>query len=239
MPDIDPKFLGSVAVIMAVRNGAEFLKSSIESVLQSKKYIKEIIIVDGASTDNTIQIAQQFAEVTIRPQLDQGIAAAYNQGIAEATADLIAFNSYDDLWSDNKLEIQLRLLQEQPEVQFVVGRAEQFLDANTSHAANAAALPGFRTELMRPHVAFIMETLLARKTAFDIVGRFDTNLKTAEDVDWFARARDLNVPSAVAEQTIVRKRIHGLNSHYAQDNNHFLMMALQKSIVRKRAKSSN
>ena len=69
------------------------------------------------------------------------------------------------------------------------------------------ALPrGFRPELIgsvRP--ASIMETLLARREAFAIVGPFDVRHPVAEDVDWFARARDLGVACGQVDDVVVEK----------------------------------
>ena len=94
-----------VTVIIIVRNGERFLEQAIQSVLAQTYNPLELIVVDGRSQDRTAQIAQSFAEVRYVQQINKGVSDAYNLGIAEATGELIAFLSHDDLWTSDKLDI--------------------------------------------------------------------------------------------------------------------------------------
>lgn len=219
---------------MVVRNGEKYLSEAIRSVLKSQAFVHEILLLDGRSTDKTREIGASFPKVKVISQQKDGIAAAYNQGVALVSTQLVAFNSHDDIWEERRLELQLALLAEKPQLQMVAGLARHFLNDECKDVPN-----GFRKELLQPHVAFVPETLLARRTVFDTVGPFDERLKTAEDVDWFCRARDMGIPSGVVEEVILRKRIHTSNAHFATTNDHFLLRALQKSVQRKREKAQN
>ncbi|MGH9549115.1 MAG: glycosyltransferase, partial [Terriglobales bacterium] len=183
-------FRNEVTVIMVVRNGEKYLREAIDSVLQSADFIREVLVIDGNSSDGTREIAASFPGVKVFPQQGSGIAAAYNTGIGLVTSELVAFNSHDDIWDARKLELQTAMLSRQPELQIVAGLASNFLADDCAEVPN-----GFRAELLQPHVAFNMEMLLARRQVFDQVGLFDERLATAEDVDWFSRARDLGAPS--------------------------------------------
>jgi len=184
------------------------------------------------STDSTREIAESFPKVKVISQQGKGIPGAYNQGIALVSTEFVAFNSHDDIWNERKLELQLALVAEKPALQIVAGMAQHFLDSECESVPN-----GFRKELLTPHVAFNMEMLLARREVFDTVGEFDEQLETAEDVDWFCRARDMGIHSAFVPEVILRKRIHKSNAHFAASNDHFLLRALHKSAQRKRQKS--
>jgi Predicted glycosyltransferases len=231
---MDNQFHNAVTVIMVVRNGEKYLREAIDSVLESDAFIHEILVIDGESSDGTRQIAESFPKVRVVPQQGKGIARAYNQGIAMASTEFVAFNSHDDIWNKRKLELQLALVAEKPELQIVAGMAQHFLDGECKSVPN-----GFRKELLDPHVAFNMEMLLARRDVFAVVGSFDEQLNTAEDVDWFCRARDMQIPSGVVPEVILRKRIHTSNAHFAATNDHFLLRALQKSAQRKRQKEGS
>lgn len=228
---MDNQFHNAVTVIMVVRNGEKYLSEAIESVLESDAFIHEILVIDGQSTDNTREIAASFPKVKVVAQDGKGIARAYNQGIALVSSDFVAFNSHDDIWDNRKLELQLALVSKKPELQIVAGLARHFLDGECNEVPN-----GFRKELLEPHVAFNMEILLARRDVFATVGAFDEQLETAEDVDWFCRARDMGIPSGVVNEVILLKRIHTSNAHFATTNDHFLLQALRKSVERKRQK---
>jgi glycosyltransferase involved in cell wall biosynthesis len=218
----------TVSVIIAAKNSERFIAASIESVIDTRFPQLEIIVVAAASNDATCHIVSKYPQVRLLTQEGSGIAAAYNQGISHARGELIAFNSSDDIWCPDKLNLQLELLNKNPQASIVAGKAEFFLEPG------AAIPPGFRRELLdHPRVAYIMETVLIRRDVFDRVGMFDSSLGTAEDVDWFARVRDLGVVSMATDAIVVRKRIHEDNSSLAKSNTAFLLAAVRNSVMRK------
>lgn len=218
------------SVIMPVRNGERFLSQAIESVLGQSYRPIEIIVVDGGSTDRTAAITRSYAEIRYVQQQGGGVGAAYNLGITASSGDFLAFLSHDDLWAPDKLRIQIDYLVRHPGTLYTVAYAEFFLEPG------CVVPPGFRREILeRARPAHIMETLVARREAFDRVGMLDFRLLSAEDVDWFARAHDLGIPMAVIDRVLVRKRIHDRNSSLvAADNTSNLFAALRRSVARKR-----
>lgn len=220
----------TVSVVVIVRNGEATIGEALASVLRSRTKPLEILVIDGHSTDRTAEVAASFPWVRVIAQTGRGIANAYNQGIAAAQSDIVAFISHDDIWTDGKLDSQLAVMRANPDLLFTVGMVEHFLDGETLP-------PGFRRELLdHPCPGYIMETLMARKAAFEIVGLFDPKFAVSEDTDWFARARDLDAPSAMLPQTLVRKRVHSANSSLNAGNiNSLLLRALRNSLERKKA----
>jgi glycosyltransferase involved in cell wall biosynthesis len=218
------------SVIMPVRNGERFLSQAIESVLGQSYRPIEIVLVDGQSTDRTAAIARSYPEVRYLQQADRSVGRAYNMGIEAASGDFLAFLSHDDLWTPDKLGTQIDYLIGHPETLYTVARAEFFLEPGCAPPA------GFRPGLLqRDWPAFIMETLVARREAFRRVGMLDPELSSAEDVDWFARARDLGMPMAVIDRVLLRKRIHERNnSLVVAENTRNLLAALRRSVARKR-----
>ena len=88
-------------------------------------------------------------------------------------------------------------------------------------------------------VGRIMETLVARREAFERVGLFDTSFRTAEDVDWYARAKDLGIPMKVLPDVLLEKRVHDDNaSTSGAQNMPHLMEALRRSIARRKGKGT-
>jgi glycosyltransferase involved in cell wall biosynthesis len=219
-----------VSIIIVVRNGDRYLGNAIESVLAQSYRDYEIIVVDGNSTDNTEKIAKSYDRVRLIRQTGEGIADAYNLGIDLSEGEFIAFLSHDDLWTQDKLTLQINYLLEHSEVQYIVGRVKFFLEEG--HAIP----PGFREELLTgDRVAYIMETLVARKSLFDKIGKLNPNFTVAEDVDWFARANDLKVPKAAIDRVLLHKRVHNTNlSLTSSVNNQNLLKLLKQSIERKR-----
>jgi glycosyltransferase involved in cell wall biosynthesis len=218
-----------VSVIIAVKNGERFLASAINSVIEQDYQPFEIIVVDGKSVDNTAKIAKSFEAIHYIYQIDKGIADAYNIGIEAARGEFIAFLSHDDLWTPDKLNTQIDYMLNHPEIQYTVARVKFFLEPD------CLIPPGFRRELLEnDHVGRIMETLVARKTVFDLVGTFDTDLAIGNDVDWFTRVNDNDIPMAIVPKVLLLKRIHDANTSLNTSvNNQELLKALRRSIKRK------
>lgn len=224
-----------VSVIIAVRNGEAFLRQAIDSVLAQSYAPIEVLVIDGQSQDQTALIAQSYPQVSYILQESTGIASAYNLGIAHAQGEFIAFLSHDDIWMPEKLSTQICYMIDNPTTQFTVAYIKFFLEPGHT-------IPrGFRPELLQgQHPAFIMETLVARRTLFEQIGTFDLEFRVAEDVDWFARAKDAGINSVLLPQVLLQKRVHSTNlSLNCQENNRNLLEVVRRSIHRQKGQSSS
>lgn len=223
-----------LSVVVAVKNGERFLAQALESILAQNDFApQEIVVVDGHSTDATREIANSFPLVYFVTQSGNTIADAYNCGVNHSKCELIAFLSHDDLWTPHKFARQVVPMIEQPNIEYSYARATFFLEAG--HAIPT----GFRPELLSgEHLAPIMETLVARRSAFEKNGLFDAALTVAEDVDWYARAKDFDLTCLVIEEVLLRKRVHNTNASLnAPENNANILEVLRRSIERQRAKN--
>lgn len=101
-----------VSIIMPSYNSEEFIEESIQSVLlQSYKNI-ELIIVDDLSNDNSINIIKEIQKkdhriTLIKNTINLGASKSRNRGISISQGRFIAFLDSDDIWKQNKLEIQI------------------------------------------------------------------------------------------------------------------------------------
>jgi glycosyltransferase involved in cell wall biosynthesis len=224
-----------VSVVMAVRNGERFLSAAIESVLAQQWDPLEIVLVDGHSTDRTAEIARAYSQVRYIAQENHGVADANNVGITAAEGEFVAFLSHDDLWTPEKLSSQIAYMLDHPEAQYAVAQVRFFLEPG------CALPPGFRPQLLeREPVAYIMETLLARRSVFARVGSFDPRLTSGEDVDWFCRAKDQKVPYGIIQRVLVHKRVHDANVSLTDSaTSQILLKVLRQSIARKRSVGEN
>lgn len=94
-----------ISVITATYNSDQTLEDTINSLINQEYSDIEYIIIDGASTDSTLQIVKKYGQrVTVMiSEKDNGIYDALNKGIALATGDIIGFLHSDDLFADNKV----------------------------------------------------------------------------------------------------------------------------------------
>jgi glycosyltransferase involved in cell wall biosynthesis len=220
---------GLVSVILAVQNGERYLAQAIESVLAQSYLAFEIILIDDGSNDNTEKIARSYTQVRYLRQANQGLAIARNVGIENACGQLIAFLSHDDVWLPNKLSSQADCFAQAPETQYTVTWFKYFLEPGF-------ALPlGFKPELLgKSLIGRIPETVVARRELFDKIGNFNTEFYFANDVDWFARAKDDAAPMTVIPEVLLLKRLHDANMTYNSVVNGELLGLLKQSIRRQR-----
>lgn len=104
-----------ISVIMPVYNRGQTVRSAIESVLRQSYQNFELVIIDDASTDSTSVIVNSIQDERIkyvRLKSRAGASAARNVGIRIAQANWIAFQDSDDIWEPQKLEKQVRCLNE-------------------------------------------------------------------------------------------------------------------------------
>ena len=218
----------TISVIIAVRNGERYLTRALRSVFAQDRQPDEVLVVDGWSTDRTREIAGSFTNVRVIPQMGRGIADAYNCGIGASTGDLIAFLSHDDEWTPDKLRIQSEYMQANPALLYTLALAKSRLEEG--HTAPV----GFRLELLHQDHSGAMETLMAHRRVFEMVGPFDTRFQTAEDLDWFARAGDMNIPMERIPRVLLTKYVHDANlSLTTPTNNQSILKLLRRSIQRK------
>ena len=92
-----------VSVIISVLNGSDKIKDTIESILNQVYSNFELIIIDGGSTDNTVDIIKNFDLPKIKwiSEPDKGISDAFNKGIKLATGDYINFQGDGDGFINN------------------------------------------------------------------------------------------------------------------------------------------
>lgn len=101
-----------VSIIMPAYNAEKFISKSIESVLQQTYPNWELLVINDGSIDNTSNIVNSFNDSRIKliEQDNSGVSKARNTGIANSTGEFIAFLDSDDLWLQDKLEIQVKYM---------------------------------------------------------------------------------------------------------------------------------
>lgn len=103
-----------VSVIMPSYNSAEYVASAILSVLKQTYKNLELIVVDDASTDNTLKIVNSFKKdvrlIVVSHQQNLGVYATRNSGLKKAKGQYISFIDSDDMWLPNKLDREIAFM---------------------------------------------------------------------------------------------------------------------------------
>ena len=224
-----------ISVIMPAFNAAAFIAEGIDSILAQEHRPIEVIVVDDGSTDDTASIAAGFGSpVRCCTQKNTGPPSARNKGLSMARGDLIAFLDADDVYEPGKLELQVKKLEENPQVDVVVGKMVR-LELASAPDEPLVFVPIEQDD----HVNLQLGTALFRRAAFDKVGFFDVSLLATDDWDWFMRARELKVGLLMHKETVLKQRLHRTNiTRDRVAGMHFLALMLKRSIDRRRAQGT-
>lgn len=106
-----------ISVIMPAYNSSKYVKEAIKSVLEQTYKNIELIIIDDASSDETVSIVRKMKLIDNRITLyvnkqNEGVSYSRNRGIKKASGEWVAFLDSDDFWHKEKLEIQLKYAEE-------------------------------------------------------------------------------------------------------------------------------
>lgn len=214
-----------VSCIIPVFNGERYVREAIESVLAQRHRPLELIVVDDGSTDGTADVVRSCgAEVRYMFQSNAGPTEARNRGLAIARGELIAFLDADDLWHEEKLERQLAVLAERPEVDCCLTHVRLFWEEELR-----AEETRYRQEERTEAAGFAGSTMLARRRAFEAAGLFLPDRPHSGLVEWFARARAHGVAVHMIQEVLAYRRMHAANmSRTGRSDSHDEMFDLIK-----------
>ena len=206
-----------VSVIIPVYNHATLLGQALESVFAQTYRNYEVIVVDDGSTDDIASVLQPLIDqdlIRYIHQQKQGVSSARNRGIVESSGRYIAFLDSDDLFEPEKLDIQVRYLQDHPEIGLVHSGFTKFDDDGNDLGYRDASL---FSGMVYPHMLLYWTTLMAvdavlvPRTVFDSVGLFDTSLSMGEDLDLWRRIA-WKYPFGFINKSLARVRVHAGNT---------------------------
>lgn len=197
-----------ISCIVPVFNGEKYLAEAIESIVKQSYQSIEIIIADDGSTDGTAMVAERFnKQIRYVRQANAGPGAARNLGINAAMGEFLAFLDADDLWHVEKLSRQMARFRTRPELGCCVGHVQNFWVPELREEEEK-----FRDHrISKPLPGYVTTTLLARREAFDTVGRFDTAISHADDTDWFLRAEERGIAMELLPDVLLYRRMHTKN----------------------------
>ncbi len=200
-----------VSVIIPTYNRASLISQAIDSVLAQTFKDYEIIVIDDGSTDNTQEIRKKFdGRINTICQANQGIAQTRNQGIRQAQGSYIAFLDSDDFWTPEKLQEQVKVLDQNPRVGIVYGRMPIINEKGETIGMKPAGVSGKNLkELLELWGDIPTSTVLARKACFDQAGLFDTQLESMEDIDMWIRIAEHYDLYEIEHKVLAYYRRHG------------------------------
>ncbi|MDH5218656.1 MAG: glycosyltransferase, partial [Gammaproteobacteria bacterium] len=202
--------MSSVSVVIPSFNRVETLQRALASVLSQTRVADEVIVVDDGSTDSTAEmIINNFPDVVYLYQTNRGVSAARNLGITHASSDWIALLDSDDEWLPEKLQRQLALLENSPELsnELKVCHTEEIWVRNgkrVNQMKKHEKAGGWIYQRCLPICAMSPSSIVIHRAVFEKVGLFDEDLPACEDYDLWLKICSRYPVAYIEEPQIVK-----------------------------------
>jgi glycosyltransferase involved in cell wall biosynthesis len=207
-----------LSIITVVWNNKETIKDAIDSVLNQTYKDIEYIIIDGASTDGTIEIIKSYGDKISKfiSEPDKGLYDAMNKGIALATGDVVGILNSDDFYIDNFVIEKVVKEFEEKKVDSVyadlVYVKPENLDKTARYYDSSKFNPSkFAYGWMPAHPTFFV-----KREIYEKHGVFRTDLKIAADFDILARFLYTHrISYHYMQEVIVKMRVGGVSTSFS------------------------
>lgn len=204
----------AVTVLLAVHNGADYLSAAVRSVLDQTFADFELLVVDDASSDESVRILESFGDPRIEVVCNErnlGQVASLNIGLRVARGDIVARMDHDDVCHPRRLELQVEALRREPGAG-LVGSWVQLVDGDDQPIGSIEGVIEDRVDFVywtlvqnllisHPAAAFRREPVLA-------LGGYDETMGPSEDKDLWRRLLLAGWDARVVPETLVRYRVH-------------------------------
>ena len=204
------------SIITVCYNAQSTIEKTIQSVISQTYDNIEFIIIDGKSTDKTLDIINKYKEKihVIISEKDKGIYDAMNKGIKNSTGDILYFLNADDrLYTTKTIDKINSVFIDNPQYEIIYGKAA-FVNIPKDFPKRFINRKfGYNSKLDLLIQSNPQQCIFAKKQVFDKVGIFNTNYKICSDYDWFLRCFNKKIPMKYKDIIIVNYNCQGLSFH--------------------------
>lgn len=183
----------NISVVIPMYNSEKTIIRALESIRRqtSTKYIKEVIVTNDGSTDLSLETVKRYQlnhpelKIKLFSQKNKGVSSTRNFCLKKSKGNWIALLDADDEWLPEKIEKQVKVLLNNPQIDFIGGKTNKkplkilWKKIDTLHKANIKELciKAF------PQTS----TVLFKRKIYEEIGGYDENMKYAEDMNYFMK----------------------------------------------------
>lgn len=204
-----------ISIITVVYNAEQTIGDTIRSVLEQDYPQIEYIIVDGASTDGTMAIVEQYRHriAGIVSEPDKGIYDAMNKGIGLATGDIVGILNSDDFYIDSHAVSKVADAFKNPSVGAVFADLVYVRPDDLSTSVRRYSSKDFRPEKFAYGWMPAHPTFFLRKRFYDEYGLYKTDYKIAADYELLIRMLYVHaVPYVYIPEVLIKMRLGGAST---------------------------
>lgn len=209
-----------VSVVVPCYNYGRYLRSCVESVLGQEGVAVDVTIIDDASTDHSVSVAEELCQSDDRVRLvrhthNRGHIVTFNDALAEATAEFVVKMDADDLVPPLALARSVRLLAAYPQMSFAYGHPQTFSDDPPSLPRQRqrpssvwAGQEWISLILRRAHNVIMQPEVVMRRSALEMVGGHRAAVPEASDFNLWLRLASVGSVGRVNGTVQGQYRIH-------------------------------
>lgn len=202
-----------ISVVTACFNAERFIRNTIESVLAQKDFILEYIIIDGASTDDTIKLISEYVDkfdgkLILVSEPDHGVYDAMNKGLLRASGDYIGIINSDDAYLSDSFKQVIETIQKQNSLPDVVYSDVNVIDEKGRFLR---VIPG-DAKLLKKGMLVNHPTCFVRNDAYRKYGLFDLKYNVVADYDLMLRIYHAGGTFVKCPHILAEYRMGGLST---------------------------
>jgi glycosyltransferase involved in cell wall biosynthesis len=198
-----------ISIVIPTRNRCALLRNTLEALVGDKYPLKEIVVVDAASTDGTVEMLRSFGnQVRWVSEKDDGEYFARNKGFAITTGDVIHFCGDDNILLAGSFEFAAEYMTDHPEADIIFGQGKRYCegpDGTRVLMDTRRNLPGrisARSFIRGANPNIMSDTAFFRRRVVDRIGGFDTSFLGA-DYEFWARSAHSGCHLVMTDHPIV------------------------------------
>jgi glycosyltransferase involved in cell wall biosynthesis len=197
-----------VTVVTAVFNGQAYLAGCLESVLRQDYPNIEHIVLDGGSSDGTVEVLRKYDDRIAywKSESDKGIYDAWNKALAMANGEWICFLGVDDVLLPGAVSAYMDLAQSNPQAEYMSSRVRWVHPSGYQFTYGKPwKWPHFSRLMCIAHVGS-----MHRRSLYERLGTYDTSYRSAADYEFLLRARS-HLNTVFMPTTTVLMRAGGIS----------------------------
>lgn len=211
-----------ISIITPSYNQGQFLEETILSVLNQNYPNMEYIIIDGGSTDNSVDVIKKYGSRLSYwlSEKDRGQSNAINKGFHKCTGDILHWLNSDDVLLPGSLDLVAGFFEQHPDIDCVIGDLK-VIDSNGQFLILKKAIPfDFKTALYTSCLVPQPSTLFTRR-AWEKTGDLDVSLYYQMDFEYFLRMAKAGVKFGLLKKPLAKFRLHAESKTVSEYNDLF------------------